>query len=292
VHVVGLNGSAYHFDGLRWTSTTRRLTEESLSAVWGRSPTEIYAVGDQVGLRFDGTRWAIDRDLPAAYWRGLWGTDAEVWAVGLSGRIARKRTDGRWGTVTATGSSVDLYGVWSSGENDVFMVGANGTVLHFDGTATETISSPTTVTLRAVWGSGSDDVYVAGDGGALLHYNGQDLADAGAEQTLALNALYGASSSEIYAAGGSGLLLRFDGSHWNKIETSTPQNLYAAWLDANTHEVWITGGGGTVLRLEGNTVYPEIPGTDAALVGLWGTGAGGLVAVGGAGAILRRGEDR
>ena len=54
--------------------------------------------------------------------------------------------------------------MWGSGPNDVFAVGANGTILHStnDGASWHAQTSGTTQTLYGVWGSGPNDVFAVG----------------------------------------------------------------------------------------------------------------------------------
>ena len=58
---------------------------------------------------------------------------------------------------SSTGAA--LYGVWGSGPGNVFAVGSEGTVLHYDGESWQRILStaslaPMDVSLEGVWGSG------------------------------------------------------------------------------------------------------------------------------------------
>jgi len=73
----------------------------------------------------------------------------------------------------------NLYGIWGSGPNDIYVVGEDGTILHSTGDGTwATQTSGVSVDLIAVWGSGSGDVYVVGgnetnpDQGVILHSTG------------------------------------------------------------------------------------------------------------------------
>src|ERR1700704_5281182 len=46
-----------------------------------------------------------------------------------------------------------LRGAWAASSNDVWAVGDEGTIEHFDGTGWSLIASPVTTSLNAVWGS-------------------------------------------------------------------------------------------------------------------------------------------
>ena len=65
-------------------------------------------------------------------------------------------------TPMSSGTSLGLLGVWGTAPDDIFAVGRQGVVLHFDGeTWTQMASSGTSEYLQDVWGSSSNDVYEA-----------------------------------------------------------------------------------------------------------------------------------
>jgi hypothetical protein len=60
-------------------------------------------------------------------------------------------------------TTADLRAVWGSGPEDVFAVGLDGTILHYDGSAWSAMDTPfsssqSPPSLYAVWGSGPNDV--------------------------------------------------------------------------------------------------------------------------------------
>ena len=65
--------------------------------------------------------------------------------------------------------------MWGSSGSDVFAVGEDGTILHYDGSGWSAMSSGTTNELYGVWGSSGSDVFAVGDGGTILHYDGMQL---------------------------------------------------------------------------------------------------------------------
>ena len=64
-----------------------------------------------------------------------------------------------------------LSGVWGSSSNDVFTVGYNGTILHYDGNSWSTMNSNTSASIVGIWGSSSSNVFAVCAAGAVLHYN-------------------------------------------------------------------------------------------------------------------------
>jgi len=76
-----------------------------------------------------------------------------------------------WTSMTS-GTTTDLYSDWGSSGSDVFAVGLNGTILHYNGSAWISMTSGTTEDLTDVWGSSGSDVFAMGFNGTILHYNG------------------------------------------------------------------------------------------------------------------------
>ncbi len=75
-----------------------------------------------------------------------------------------------WSLQTSPTTEI-LYSVWGSSDSDVFAVGANGTILHYNGTSWSLQDTPTTETLYGVWGSSSSNVFAVGVNGTVLHYS-------------------------------------------------------------------------------------------------------------------------
>jgi hypothetical protein len=63
-----------------------------------------------------------------------------------------------------------LRAIWGSSGNDVFAVGGNGTILHYDGNQWSQMSSGTSESLSGVWGISGSDVFAIGEGGTILRY--------------------------------------------------------------------------------------------------------------------------
>jgi hypothetical protein len=57
--------------------------------------------------------------------------------------------------------------IWGTSPSDVFAVGDNGTILHYDGSVWSAMASGTTASLGRVWGASSREVYTSG-----LRYDG------------------------------------------------------------------------------------------------------------------------
>jgi len=118
-----------------------------------------------------------------------------------------------------------FFGIWGSGQDDVYVVGQPGLIYHFDGTAWLRQTSPTTLPLTSVWGDPETGrVYVTGHGGVILRSAGDGV--------------------------------------WTTMNSGTTENLYDVgdFVQVKptglTRYVLAVGDGGTILRLTGDTWQP------------------------------------
>ena len=131
----------------------------------------------------------------------VWVGPSIVVAVGAAGTVG-VRDDARaawcWTVVDA---ATDWRAVWGSGDDDVWLVGTAGAVVHYDGTAFTPVAVGATAALAGVWGTGQDDVWLVGAAGTVRHFDGAAWAshDLAADQTLL--AVWSASSDDVWIAG-------------------------------------------------------------------------------------------
>ena len=136
--------------------------EGALYTVSSSSETEAYAVGftfnivngeeNATAIQFDGRMWA-PTPVPGSdhlVLRDVWSkTGSAAFAVGddntsQSGPTgAVLRFDGACGSPSRVPRNNPLRAVWGTSAEDVFAVGDNGAILHFDGTALSAMTSPT-----------------------------------------------------------------------------------------------------------------------------------------------------
>ncbi len=110
---------------------------------------------------------------------GVWGDETVVWMVGEGGtirRMTRDRIATRVFEIVPAPGIADLRGVYGFGGDDVWAVGDDATVLHWDGHTWTALATPFDGTsdkprLFSVWGSGPKDVWIGGNG-VMLHYTG------------------------------------------------------------------------------------------------------------------------
>ncbi|AKU95061.1 hypothetical protein AKJ09_01725 [Labilithrix luteola] len=154
-----------------------------------------------------------------------------------------------------------LSSVWGSGKNDVWVVGASGSVLHWDGSTWRSTHLDTDQSLNVIGGSSPADVWIGSTADRIYHATG-----------FANGKVQGALATPI-------------------IDVSTGLSLLSVWA-ASSNDVWFGGqpNGTTSLwatsTAEGEsgwrpmTPTPENGFSGPTITGLWGNGTGGVWCVG------------
>jgi hypothetical protein len=157
-----------------------------------------------------------------------------------------------------------LEGVWGTSPDDVFAVGEEGVILHYDGGGWKEMEGGTHEFLFNVWGSAPDDVFIVGHDGTILHYDGTTWVSVAAGTSNGLKAVWGASPEEVFAVGYNGTVLRFDGTTWGPMASGTSLILHGAW-GTSRRDIFAVGLSGTILHNDGEEWRPMASGTSAHL---------------------------
>lgn len=135
VIVVGDNGVILSFDGTAWRPMDSGTTQ-ALNGVFAFSGNDAYAVGDNGTIvHYDGTGWTAMQSNTSRTLLSVWGADpANLFAVGSEETALH--FDGSVWTVIHSGSTDNPFAnVWGTAAEDVYVTaGANGRLLHYDGT--------------------------------------------------------------------------------------------------------------------------------------------------------------
>jgi hypothetical protein len=141
-----------------------------------------------------------------------------------------------WSNPAPIGS--DLRGIWATTEDDVWIAGERGAVIHFDGEEWSQASQPTSYDFHAVWASGPDDVWVVGGLSAILHYDGEVWRDYSVPEIASFFAVWGSGPDDVWAAGLNGALYHFDGAAWSPLDLGTDVDFRSLWGTARD-DIWM-----------------------------------------------------
>ncbi|MBT4541138.1 hypothetical protein HOC35_06505 [Candidatus Woesearchaeota archaeon] len=240
VFAVGSGGKYYHYSDKVW-SEEQSITSNDLWGIWGTSPNNLYFVGDDGVIHYDGeSEWTPmiigSNDNPLTDFRGVWGfSENNIYAVGYEGKITHYsgllNDDGTkiW-EQESSGTGVFLKSIWGSSEDDIYAVGYEGIIIHYNGNSWEEMESGTSYDLSSIWGSSGDDIYAVGSGGTLIHYDGNSWSSMESGTTDHLKVVFGTGPDNIYIGGGN-TLLHFDGDVLENINLEI-SDLESLWIDS------------------------------------------------------------
>ena len=233
------NPEILHYDGKQWAATNDLLPDQkmSLSSIGMVSPTEGWIVG--------GT------SLP------LSNGSSQSTSVGIILHYSK----GSWSIVNGTIVPPVLRGLFIISADDIWTVGDEGSILHYDGVQWNEITSPVianTLSLTDVAATSHNNIWVTGSLGVLLHYDGAtwkriaaSIFDAGADSTNFLSIAM-SSPADGWIVGHrahspKGLILHYQNGEWQEIQNSPNNNLQSV-LMISTTDSWAVGEAGTVMH--------------------------------------------
>ncbi len=249
---TGKGSLALRFDG-QWHELDLQV-EETLWWLWPRARDDVWFVGEKgIAVHWDGTRAMTTRLGTDATLFGVWGAGDEVWAVG--------------GSPTSMGDNDLLYHFDGTAWTKVAPPAALG------------------VAYLKVWGSGPRDVFVVGRQGVIVHYDGQRWARQESGSQAILTTVHGTGPRDVWAVGGPpAVVLHYDGTGWSPQAGGLGWRSAAAsgvWAEADG-TVWVVGWGGEAWRRKSGTWVDETPATFAQdLHVVWADGLGNAFAGGG-----------
>ncbi|HVB63464.1 MAG TPA: hypothetical protein VNE17_01960 [Nitrolancea sp.] len=246
---VGGSGIMLHLHDGTW-SEVPRVTTNPLHVVQMLTAEEGWAAGSDVILHYHDGAWTIEETPHPISIDALTMVSAsEGWAVG--GRVTLHYLNGRWDIVdplpTTDGSDAHYMALAASSANDIWAVGFNGQIAHYDGTLWHSVSSGTTDLLYDLSIHAANDIWAVG--GRFFRFQGS-----------------------------TATVLHWDGQKWSTVER--PEVELRTGVDGN----WTVGYGPWTLRVAANGSLERVwlgqNVTDVADAGdgsAWAIGSGGTL---------------
>ncbi len=192
-------------------------------------------------------------------------------------------------------ASAKYEAVWSIASNDVWAVGTEGLVEHWDGTAWQTVATGVTTRLWDVWASGPNDVWIVGDNATALRWNGSSLAKvtlpAGADDDI--YSVRGSARDHVWFAGTKGTwgstTYRWDGSQFSEPGRQCQGGAFTLHVVSAT-EVYVGGDQESICHYDGtrwHDISPYQTGYPVGVSDIWAATSGTLYALVG-GDVFRR----
>jgi hypothetical protein len=205
-------------DGLisAWNGTTWDIESTGTSifyAIDGPSVTELIAVGgggpwdnfsgDWTARQVDGDRLSLN---------DVWYDGTTAVAVGDDGIIATYTAgDDTW-TYETHDAKLNLYGVSGKNDSDIWAVGEQGLVLHFNGEQWVTVDIGSRTNMWGVWSPEVNLAFAVGANGAAFRIQGNIVDELNTGVNEHLYGVTGTTEANVWAVGSKGLALHFDGS--------------------------------------------------------------------------------
>ncbi len=188
--------------------------------------------------------------------------------------------------------SIRLIDISGLSSDNVFAVGWDGTVLHFNGlnwTAMDTssiIDHTEHISLQGIFGASQEDVFAVGDHGTVIHYNGSTWSAMDSTTEKVLYHVWGDSRNNMIAVGEDGTTLKYNGTNWSAMDVVTDKHLYRIfWISSS--DLFVVGEEGIIIHYNGSTWSIMDSGTDKDLFGIWGNSNNSIIAVGEEGTIIK-----
>lgn len=286
VFAIDLQGDIYRWNGTTWTLSLSNSAD--YQALHGSSATNIIAVGTNGAIaRWNGAAWSTMTSGTSQTLNAVWvESQAVAWAAGNNGTVLQLATN-TWST-EATNSTQTLNGVWG-GDNVVYAVGANTEVLRRVGGTWSRVTVPSTELLYGVHGNSATDVVVVGTNGTLLRWNGTAwsvLGVGGLAGNLYQVSGSAANGGRRYVVGDGGVA-QLDGITAALVSTPYAPQLFGVSVDA-TGTAWTSGERGAVLRsADGGGATWTTNNLAPDLLDVWTAAANDALAVGEFGFVYR-----
>lgn len=196
--------------------------------------------------------------------------------------------------------------IWGTADNDIWIVGENNDMLHWNGSTITTYETPREgvfgIGLATVWGSSPDDYWAGGSiTNGIMHWDGSswviiptpDMYPSSDYELFGILDIWGSSSSDVWAVGELAKVLHWNGSSWEGYDFGpTDQDIYhesffGVW-GFSPSDVWAVGTNATILHWNGSAWSIVSSGTSSnhLLVDIWGSGPNDVWAVGYRGLFL------
>lgn len=222
------------------------------------------------------------------------GLGRRQFLTGIARRALRGEAFTRWQVLDAPCDDLGvLWGAWGSAPDEVYVVGDDGVVLHWNGQLWERQPSGTKLPLHGVWGPGPGETFAVGWMGVICHRRGGVWrwvqggevdpfggGYASRPQNQPLFGVWGRAPDDVWAVGDHGRIVHFDGDVWEETESGLDTHLRAlvGFADGS---LLVAGLQGLIARIDGREWIPMEVGTAANITRLWVRGSNDVYAVGG-----------
>jgi hypothetical protein len=252
VFAVGGAGLVVHWDGTAWSTSTAGSESCSVGSMGkagsGGGAGSGGSTGSGAATGSGGAGGSTGSPSPQLCdLVSVWGSGAsDVFTVNRplsdQGQSELVHWDGTtWSTLSMSPHPVNVNELWASGPNDVYLVGGEGSIYHWDGTALSLTYAEPTDGFSSVWGSGPDDVFAVGDVARYAHWDGVRWTTQIPSTGAVFSAVRGSGAGDVFAIGDGGSLFHLRSGDWEPIRLP---GIWAFGLSVTPGRVFVVGYSG------------------------------------------------
>lgn len=238
-------------------------------------PHTLYATADVAWTTVDGAQNSVRTSAYITSWdRLLWsqsdwsgGAGQNIWSAvdryasddgkvnrSVQGQIQLGSNigSGTWSFHTQLPAEDTFRDVAAVSASDIWAVGDNGLIAHYNGTAWSTAASPYQTRINAIAMLSATSGWAVGDAGRIMRYNGTAWSSVVSPVADNLNSVSVVSATDGWAVGDAGKILHWNGTQWSEF-TDTGGN---SWYDVqmmSTTNGWVVGNQGLIYRWNGSS---------------------------------------
>jgi len=184
-----------------------------------------------------------------------------------------------------SGPNPTFDGIWRAPTGELYMCGAEGTMLQQQGKGWRKLATGVRFWLKDLHGISTDYIFAVGTEGHVLHFDGDEWRLQYSDTRELLHDVWVAPDSSAVAVGDEATLIQHDQDGWRAVDLAVRSYLAGVW-GSGPDDIFVVGSGGTILHYDGAEWREQASGTAANLNAVWGTGADDVWAIGSDGVIL------
>ena len=152
-------------------------------------------------------------------------------------------------------TSEDIFGSFIIDENNMWLVGDAGLILHFDGSEWLAVDAGVTESLNDIYFIDANNGYICGDGGTFLTYDGASWTASDPSTTDNLSGVAFADADNGYVVGDDGIIMQYSTGVWDTVYAYDNGDLITkdfydiAMIDANNY--WVCGKSKYIVNYNG-----------------------------------------
>jgi hypothetical protein len=266
---VGSSGAILQWDGIQWASVASPVSSD-LNFIWGDSRSNIWTVGGDSILHFDGTSWSVQIFDGGGELGGVYGNTTGAWATSGLGVLSLSPNgwtlqplDGGSGC-SLCGQACAICGpTWGTSRSDLWIVNEARGLFHLTDAGLALIIPP--MPPSSIWGTSDGDLFASG---AMLAAPGPDEPEYGFTENMlggswdtyslpdqpgltSMGPIWGACGGEVWIAenglsntpGLGSAICRWSGQ--TCVTESLPgmsASVVISGISGSQHHLWAVGG--------------------------------------------------